>query len=89
MIEQVYTNYRLQLPDQEVVGTLTVRDGLIADIQPGVVAHGQDGDGQYLLPGLVELHTDNFEQRLAPRPKVKWPIALAAVYHDRDLAAAL
>ncbi len=88
MIEQVYTNYRLQLPDQEVVGTLTVRDGLIADIQPGVVAHGQDGDGQYLLPGLVELHTDNFEQRLAPRPKVKWPIALAAVYHDRDLAAA-
>ena len=88
MAEQVYTNYRLQLPDQEVVGTLTVRDGLIADIQPGVVAQGQDGDGQYLLPGLVELHTDNFEQRLAPRPKVKWPIALAAVYHDRDLAAA-
>ncbi|MEM1290217.1 MAG: alpha-D-ribose 1-methylphosphonate 5-triphosphate diphosphatase [Cyanobacteria bacterium P01_H01_bin.162] len=88
MTEQVYTNYRLQLPDQEVVGTLTVRDGLIADIQPGVVAQGQDGDGQYLLPGLVELHTDNFEQRLAPRPKVKWPIALAAVYHDRDLAAA-
>ena len=88
MTEQVYTNYRLQLPDQEVVGTLTVRDGLIADIQPGVVAHGQDGDGHYLLPGLVELHTDNFEQRLAPRPQVKWPIALAAVYHDRDLAAA-
>ncbi|MEL6400602.1 MAG: alpha-D-ribose 1-methylphosphonate 5-triphosphate diphosphatase [Cyanobacteria bacterium J06626_4] len=88
MTEQVYTNYRLQLPDQEVVGTLTVRDGLIADIQPGVVAQGQDGGGQYLLPGLVELHTDNFEQRLAPRPKVKWPIALAAVYHDRDLAAA-
>ncbi|MEM6432344.1 MAG: alpha-D-ribose 1-methylphosphonate 5-triphosphate diphosphatase [Cyanobacteria bacterium P01_D01_bin.115] len=88
MTEQVYTNYRLQLPDQEVVGTLTVRDGLIADIQPGVVAQGQDGDGQYLLPGLVELHTDNFEQRLAPRPKVKWPISLAAVYHDRDLAAA-
>lgn len=88
MAEQVYTNYRLQLCDQEVTGTLTVRDGRIADIQPGVVAHGQDGEGQYLMPGLVELHTDNFEQRLSPRPKVQWPIAMAAVYHDRDLAAA-
>lgn len=88
MAESVYTNYRLQLPDQEILGTITVRDGAIADIQPGVVAHGQDGAGQYLLPGLVELHTDNFEQRLSPRPKVRWPIEMAAVYHDRDLAAA-
>lgn len=88
MAEHIYTNYRLQLPDQEVLGTLVVRHGTIADIQPGTVAQGQDGDGDYLLPGLVELHTDNFEQRLSPRPKVRWPMAMAAVYHDRDLAAA-
>ncbi|MDB9529036.1 alpha-D-ribose 1-methylphosphonate 5-triphosphate diphosphatase [Oscillatoria sp. CS-180] len=88
MAEQVYTNYRLQLPDQEFVGTVTVKDGFIADIQPGVVHQGQDGQGRYLMPGLVELHTDNFEQRLSPRPKVRWPIDLAVVYHDRDLAAA-
>jgi alpha-D-ribose 1-methylphosphonate 5-triphosphate diphosphatase len=36
MDEQIYTNYRLQLPNEEVVGTLVVRDGLIADIQPDV-----------------------------------------------------
>lgn len=88
MAQQVYTNYRLQLCDQEVIGTLTVNDGQIVDIQPGVVAQGHDGAGQYLMPGLVELHTDNFEQRLSPRPKVRWPIEMAAVYHDRDLAAA-
>lgn len=88
MTEQVYTNYRLQLPDQESLGTLVVRDGRIADVQPGVVAQGQDGAGQYLLPGLVELHTDNFEQRIAPRPRVQWPLEMAAVCHDRDLAAA-
>jgi alpha-D-ribose 1-methylphosphonate 5-triphosphate diphosphatase len=88
MAEAIFTNYRLQLPDEEVLGTLVVRNGVIADVQPGVVSHGQDGDGDYLLPGLVELHTDNFEQRLCPRPKVHWPIAMAAVYHDRDLAAA-
>jgi alpha-D-ribose 1-methylphosphonate 5-triphosphate diphosphatase len=88
MIESIYTNYRLQLPTEEVVGTLVVRDGRIADIQPGVVAQGENGAGDYLLPGLVELHTDNFEQRLSPRPKVRWPMEMAAVHHDRDLAAA-
>ncbi|MEB3229532.1 MAG: alpha-D-ribose 1-methylphosphonate 5-triphosphate diphosphatase [Leptolyngbyaceae bacterium] len=88
MNEYIYTNYRLQLSDQELIGTLVVREGQIADIQPGVVAQGQNGEGDYILPGLVELHTDNFEQCLSPRPKVRWPMDVAAVHHDRDLAAA-
>jgi len=88
MNEQVYTNYRLQLPDQEVVGTLVVRDGQISDIQPGTVDHGIDGEGDYLLPGLIELHTDNLERCVSPRPGVRWPIEAAATHHDRDLAAA-
>ncbi|MEM6424990.1 MAG: phosphonate metabolism protein PhnM [Cyanobacteria bacterium P01_D01_bin.128] len=88
MSEQVYTNYRLQLPAQEMLGTLVVRAGRIADIQPGVVAQGHNGEGDYLMPGLVELHTDNLEQRMSPRPKVRWPLEAAAIYHDRDVAAA-
>lgn len=54
MTEQVFTNYRLQLPAQELLGTLVVREGLIADIQPGKVSTGIDGNGSYLLPGLIE-----------------------------------
>ncbi len=88
MNEQIYTNYRLQLPDQEVLGTLVVRDGRIADVQPGSVAQGQDGEGNYLLPGLVELHTDNLEQCMSPRPKVRWPLEAAVMYHDRELISA-
>lgn len=88
MTEHIYTNYRLQLPGQEIIGTLVVREGKIAEIQPGTVSQGQNGDGDYLMPGLVELHTDNLEQRMSPRPKVRWPLDVAAVYHDRDLAAA-
>ncbi|MEM7794202.1 MAG: phosphonate metabolism protein PhnM [Cyanobacteria bacterium P01_C01_bin.118] len=88
MTENIYTNYRLQLPDQEVLGTLVVKDGMIADIQPGTIAQGQDGNGDYLMPGLVELHTDNFERCMSPRPKVNWPLDIAAVHHDRDLAGA-
>ncbi|MEM9220525.1 MAG: alpha-D-ribose 1-methylphosphonate 5-triphosphate diphosphatase, partial [Cyanobacteria bacterium P01_F01_bin.150] len=88
MSEHIYTNYRLQLPKEEILGTLVVRDGAIADIQPGTVNQGQNGNGDYLLPGLVELHTDNFEKCMSPRPKVTWPLDVAAVHHDRDLAAA-
>lgn len=88
MTQQIYTNYRLQLPEGEILGSLVVEDGEISDIQPGVVNWGQDGDGDYLMPGLVELHTDNLEQRMSPRPQVNWPLDVAAVYHDRDLAAA-
>jgi len=88
MNEQIYTNYRLQLPDREVLGTLVVRDGSIADIQPGVVICGQDGGGEYLLPGFIELHTDNLEKCLSPRPGIRWHPEAAAVYHDRDLASA-
>ncbi|MGK7921851.1 MAG: phosphonate metabolism protein PhnM [Trichodesmium sp.] len=85
MNEQIYTNYRLQLPDQEIIGTLVVRNGKIAEIQPGIVSIGQNGQGEYLMPGLIELHTDNLEKCMSPRPAVKWPLAAAVSYHDRDL----
>ena len=88
MNEQIYTNYRLQLPEQDLVGTLVVRDGMIAEIQPGTVAQGQNGQGDYLLPGLIELHTDNLEQCISPRPKVRWPLDAAIMYHDRELISA-
>jgi alpha-D-ribose 1-methylphosphonate 5-triphosphate diphosphatase len=88
MNEQIYTNYRLILPDQELLGTLVVRDGTIAEIQPDTVAQGQNGEGDYLLPGLVELHTDNLEQCITPRPGVRWPLDAAALNHDRELIAA-
>ncbi|MBX2863226.1 MAG: phosphonate metabolism protein PhnM [Leptolyngbyaceae cyanobacterium MAG.088] len=88
MTETIYTNYRLQLPEDEVLGTVVVKDGVIADIQPGTVDSGQNGNGDYLLPGLIELHTDNLERCMSPRPKVNWPLDVAAVHHDRDLAGA-
>ncbi len=85
MQEKIYTNYRLLLPHEEILGTIAIKDGIITDIQPGVVSQGQNGDGNYLLPGLIELHTDNLEKCVSPRPGVRFPIELAAVNHDRDL----
>ena len=85
MQSQVYTNYRLLLPNEEIIGTIAVKDGMITDIQPGIVSQGQNGNGDYLLPGLIELHTDNLEKCISPRPGVRWNLETAAVNHDRDL----
>lgn len=85
MPERIYTNYRLLLPEQEILGTLVTKNGYITDIQPGVVSQGENGNGEYLMPGLIELHTDHLERCMKPRSNVRWPLSSAVVNHDRDL----
>lgn len=86
----VLTDARLVLADREIVGTLAVRDGVIAAIDEGAAAApGSIGlEGDLLIPGLVEIHTDNIEKHLAPRPGVSWPATLALLAHDSQVAAA-
>jgi alpha-D-ribose 1-methylphosphonate 5-triphosphate diphosphatase len=50
------------------------------------VAGAIDCGGDYLAPGLVELHTDNLERHLSPRPGVDWPHRSAILAHDAELA---
>ncbi len=82
-------NARLILPDAEVRGRLTILDGQIVDIvrTAAVPAGAVDCDGDYISPGLVELHTDNLERHLRPRPAVFWPHGAAIVAHDAELAS--
>lgn len=86
----VVTNARIVGRDAEITGSLHVRDGVIADIDTGgaAVRDAVDFGGDYLLPGLVELHTDNLEKHFAPRPGVRWPAKLAVINHDAQVAAA-
>jgi alpha-D-ribose 1-methylphosphonate 5-triphosphate diphosphatase len=41
-----------------------------------------------LLPGLIELHTDNLEKHVSPRPGVRWPMPAAVLAHDAQVAGA-
>jgi hypothetical protein len=75
--ETVFCNARIVLPDEIVHGSLLVRDRAVVAIDAGVRAPGLDCDGNWLLPGLVELHTDHLESHYAPRPSVKWNIRSA------------
>ena len=88
--ELVFTNGRMVTPGKVMAGSLMARDGQITAIDssgsylPGAI----DLEGDYLLPGLVELHTDNFERHLMPRPKTRWPELPALLGHDAEVAAA-
>jgi alpha-D-ribose 1-methylphosphonate 5-triphosphate diphosphatase len=86
--ETVFANARLVLEHAVVAGALVVRDGTIAAVEPGGGAPrgAIDLEGDLLAPGLVELHTDNLERHLQPRPGVLWPAAPAIVAHDAELA---
>lgn len=90
MSETVFANARIVTPDAVIDGSLAMRGGRIADISSTntAVAGALDIGGDYLLPGFVELHTDNLEKHFAPRPGVTWPPVPAALAHDAQIAAA-
>lgn len=70
-------------------GGMLVRDGSIADIDTEQTSPSiaEDFEGDYLLPGFVEIHTDNLEKHVMPRPGVRWPMWPAVTAHDIQVAA--
>jgi len=88
--ELVLANARIVAAEEVLHGAVLVRHGRIAALEPGrrVPAGAIDLEGDLLLPGLVELHTDNLEKHLSPRPKVLWPILPSLAAHDAELATA-
>lgn len=85
-VELVLTNARIVLEDSVISGSVQIRDGKIADVSEGRVHTGEDFEGDYLIPGLVELHTDHLEQHYSPRPGVRWNTTAAIQAHDAQIA---
>ncbi len=82
MSEFVLKNARVVLLDSVVSGSVTIKDGIIADIATDPVQQGEDFEGDYLIPGIVELHTDHLETHYRPRPGVFWDPLAALHSHD-------
>jgi alpha-D-ribose 1-methylphosphonate 5-triphosphate diphosphatase len=85
----VFKNANLVLGSEVIRGSVSVIDGLINSVDQGssVEAQGIDLEGDFLLPGFVEMHTDNFETHLMPRPKVHWAELPALLAHDAEIIA--
>ncbi len=85
--ETILRNARIVLGREVIEGAIRIVDGKIADIASGTSAIGDDMDGNFLTPGLVELHTDHLEGHYTPRPKVRWNPIASVQAHDAQIAA--
>lgn len=84
------SNARIIACDYEIEnGWLAVDNGRIVEIGEGKAPErGISLDGDFLMPGLIELHTDHLETHIQPRPKVDWHPVSAVLAYDAQIAAA-
>lgn len=89
MTDTILANATLALPTETLRGQVRLSGGRIAGIAEGagVPAGAIDCAGDLVMPGLVELHTDNLERHIQPRPRVDWPHGAAIIAHDAELAS--
>lgn len=85
--ETVFTNARVVLEDQVILGSVRVADGAIVEVSDTVATTGEDLRGDFLMPGIVEVHTDQVEAHFQPRPKRYWDPIPAVIAHDAQMAA--
>jgi alpha-D-ribose 1-methylphosphonate 5-triphosphate diphosphatase len=90
MTETRLTNALLVLPDRVAHGSVVMQGAQIAEVQPGRshAAGAIDLDGDYLMPGVVDVHTDNLERQVQPRMNARWPSRSAMLAHDAQCASA-
>lgn len=90
MQQRIIRNAKIVTATEEFTGCLVIEAGTIHAIDRGDTSApgAEDWAGDWLLPGLVELHTDNLEKHLVPRPGVLWNAHSATVMHDALCAAA-
>ncbi|MDE2332964.1 MAG: alpha-D-ribose 1-methylphosphonate 5-triphosphate diphosphatase [Rhodospirillales bacterium] len=90
MNETILTNATIVTPDEAFAGTLVLRGERIADVAPGrSAAPGAiDLEGDLLIPGVVDVHTDNLERQVQPRQQARWPSRSAMLAHDAQCAVA-
>ena len=89
--ETILTNAAVVAPEELFQGTVVISGDLIKCVDRGAssLPGAVDLEKDLLIPGLIELHTDNLEGFLMPRPKVKWPSALTALMaHDALISSA-
>lgn len=88
--ETILTNARLVLPDRVISGTLVLQGTAIRDVSTGRSAApgALDMDGDFVIPGVVDVHTDNLERQVQPRSNARWPSRSALLAHDQQCSAA-
>ncbi|MGO4869128.1 MAG: alpha-D-ribose 1-methylphosphonate 5-triphosphate diphosphatase [Roseiarcus sp.] len=85
----VFSNAMVVTAERAFPGHVVVEGGRIVEIGEGRSSQaGVDCGGDYLLPGLVELHTDHLEAHYMPRPRVVWHAGSAVMAYDAQIVTA-
>jgi alpha-D-ribose 1-methylphosphonate 5-triphosphate diphosphatase len=86
----VLANAEVVTAEARFRGSVTVAGGVIVAVEAGgqLAAGAVDCQGELLLPGLIDLHTDHCERHAVPRPGVHWDPLQAAIAHDAQIASA-
>jgi alpha-D-ribose 1-methylphosphonate 5-triphosphate diphosphatase len=86
----VLKNAKIVMPTEIVEGSVLLRDGLIEAIFSGACSSPEalDMEGDYIIAGLIDVHTDNLERHMLPRNNADWPVMAALIAHDAQLATA-
>lgn len=81
-MELAFRNARVVTGDETFIGSVLMRGGKVVSVDAGVSCAGEDMEGDVLMPGVIDLHTDNLEKHFFPRPNIGWDPVSAAVTHD-------
>lgn len=86
----VLTNAKIVTSNGVVDGTVHCTDGNIAQVSsdPVDTTEAIDCGGDFLLPGLIDVHTDHLEKHAMPRAGIYWDPLTAALSHDAAMVSA-
>ena len=89
-MEQRIFSQNIVTPQGLVRGEVVVQGEVILAVEPraGASAGALDWGRDWLIPGLVDIHTDNLEKHYQPRPGALWDAYGAALAHDGQCASA-
>jgi alpha-D-ribose 1-methylphosphonate 5-triphosphate diphosphatase len=88
--DTIFTNGRLVLAERVMDASLATAQGRISaiDVMPSNAPGAIDLDGDLIIPGIIDLHTDNLERQVQPRINARWPSRSAMIAHDAQCASA-
>ncbi|NJK97546.1 MAG: alpha-D-ribose 1-methylphosphonate 5-triphosphate diphosphatase, partial [Bacteroidales bacterium] len=88
MNSYILTNARVVTPLTNFEGSVVIENGIIADIvKDRYYKEGTDLKGQWLIPGIIDIHSDYLEKEIHPRPSASFPVSFAMHFMDARAAA--
>jgi len=85
MQRQILTNAKIIQADRVLEGSVVIENDRIAEVTACRYPEGRDLNGQWLIPGIIDIHTDYIERELRPRPSAEFPLDMA--FHLMDARA--